>query len=107
MIASMTVTGTENLLMAATLAEGTTILENCAIEPEVVDLAECLVKMGAKISGIGTSTMTVEGVKELHGCEHSVVPDRIEFWQDRAHRLHERILFERDGDIWTKGFLYP
>jgi len=74
----VTVGGTENLLMAATLAEGTTILENCAIEPEVVDLAECLVKMGAKISGIGTSTMTVEGVKELHGCEHSVVPDRIE-----------------------------
>lgn len=73
----VTVGGTENLLMAATLAEGTTILENCAIEPEVVDLAECLVKMGAKISGIGTATMTIEGVKELHGCEHSVVPDRI------------------------------
>ena len=74
----VTVGGTENLLMAATLAEGTTILENCAIEPEVVDLAECLVKMGAKIQGIGTSTMTIEGVAELHGCEHSVVPDRIE-----------------------------
>ena len=74
----ITVGGTENLLMAATLAEGTTVLENCAIEPEVVDLAECLVKMGAKISGIGTPTMTIEGVKELHGCEHSVVPDRIE-----------------------------
>lgn len=74
----VTVGGTENLLMAATLAEGTTILENCAIEPEVVDLAECLVKMGANIQGIGTSTMTIEGVAELHGCEHSVVPDRIE-----------------------------
>ncbi len=74
----VTVGGTENLLMAATLAEGTTILENCAIEPEVVDLAECLVKMGAKIQGIGTSTMMIEGVAELHGCEHSVVPDRIE-----------------------------
>ena len=74
----VTVGGTENLLMAATLAEGTTVLENCAIEPEVVDLAECLVKMGAKISGIGTPVMTVEGVEELHGCEHSVVPDRIE-----------------------------
>ena len=74
----VTVGGTENLLMAATLAEGTTVLENCAIEPEVVDLAECLIKMGAKISGIGTSTMIVEGVDELHGCEHSVVPDRIE-----------------------------
>ncbi len=74
----VTVGGTENLLMAATLSEGTTVLENCAIEPEVVDLAECLIKMGAKISGIGTSTMIVEGVDELHGCEHSVVPDRIE-----------------------------
>ena len=74
----VTVGGTENLLMAATLAEGTTVLENCAIEPEVVDLAECLVKMGAKISGIGTSVMTVEGVPALHGCTHSVVPDRIE-----------------------------
>ena len=74
----VTVGGTENLLMAATLAEGTTVLENCAVEPEVVDLAECLVKMGAKISGIGTPVMTVEGVKELHGAEHSVVPDRIE-----------------------------
>lgn len=74
----VTVGGTENLLMAATLAEGTTVLENCAVEPEVVDLAECLVKMGAKIQGIGTATMTIEGVSELHGCEHSVVPDRIE-----------------------------
>ena len=74
----VTVGGTENLLMAATLAEGTTVLENCAVEPEVVDLAECLVKMGAKISGIGTPVMTIEGVKELHGAEHSVVPDRIE-----------------------------
>ncbi|ULJ62373.1 UDP-N-acetylglucosamine 1-carboxyvinyltransferase [Wielerella bovis] len=74
----VTVGGTENLLMAATLAQGTTVLENCAVEPEVVDLAECLVKMGAKIQGIGTQTMTIEGVAELHGCEHSVVPDRIE-----------------------------
>ena len=74
----VTVGGTENLMMAAALAEGTTILENCAVEPEVVDLAECLVKMGAKISGIGTPTLTIEGVDELHGAEHSVVPDRIE-----------------------------
>lgn len=74
----VTVGGTENLLMAATLAEGTTILENCAIEPEVVDLAECLVKMGAQISGIGTSVMTIAGQSNLHGCTHSVVPDRIE-----------------------------
>ena len=74
----VTVGGTENLLMAATLAEGTTVLENCAMEPEVVDLANCLVKMGAKIQGIGTPTMTGDGVAELHGAEHSVVPDRIE-----------------------------
>lgn len=74
----VTVGGTENLLMAATLAEGTTILENCAVEPEIVDLAECLIKMGAKIQGVGTRTLTIEGVSELHGCEHSVIPDRIE-----------------------------
>ena len=74
----VTVGGTENLLMAATLAEGTTILENCAVEPEIVDLAECLIKMGAKIKGVGTRTLTIEGVSELHGCEHSVIPDRIE-----------------------------
>ena len=78
----VTVGGTENLLMAATLAEGTTVLENCAVEPEVVDLANCLVKMGAKIQGIGTQTMTIEGVTELHGAEYSVVPDRIEAGDD-------------------------
>ena len=74
----VTVTGTENLLMAATLAEGTTVLENAAREPEVVDLANFLIAMGAKISGAGTSTITIEGVEDLHGCEYSVVPDRIE-----------------------------
>ena len=74
----VTVTGTENLLMAAVLAEGTTVLENAAREPEVTDLAECLVKMGAKISGIGTDTLVVEGVKRLHGAEHAIMPDRIE-----------------------------
>ena len=74
----VTVTGTENLLMAATLAKGTTVLENAAREPEVVDLANYLIKMGARISGAGTSTITVEGVDELQGCEHQVVPDRIE-----------------------------
>ncbi len=74
----VTVTGTENLLMAATLAEGTTVLDNCAVEPEVTDLAEMLVKMGAKISGIGTRTMKIEGVEKLHGVEHSIIPDRIE-----------------------------
>ena len=75
---TVTVTGTENLLMAATLAEGTTVLENAAREPEVVDLANFLIKMGAKIDGVGTSTITVEGVETLQGCEHHVVPDRIE-----------------------------
>ncbi len=74
----VTVTGTENLLMAATLARGTTVLENAAREPEVVDLANYLIAMGAKISGAGTSTITIEGVDELQGCEYSVVPDRIE-----------------------------
>lgn len=74
----VTVTGTENLLMAAVLAEGTTVLRNAAMEPEVSDLANFLNKMGAKISGIGTSTLTIEGVTNLHGCEYDVIPDRIE-----------------------------
>jgi len=74
----ITVTGTENLLMAATLATGTTILENAAREPEVGDLAELLVKMGAKITGIGSDRLVIEGVEKLHGAEHSVIPDRIE-----------------------------
>ena len=74
----ITVTGTENLLMAATLASGTTVLENAAREPEVGDLAELLVKMGAKISGIGSDRLVIEGVEKLHGAEHSVIPDRIE-----------------------------
>ena len=75
---TVTVTGTENLMMAATLAEGTTILENAAREPEVVDLADCLIKMGAKITGAGSSVITVEGVKKLHAAEHTILPDRIE-----------------------------
>ena len=74
----VTVTGTENLLMAATLAEGTTIIENAAREPEVVDLAECLIAMGAKIRGAGTPVIEIEGVDCLHGAEHSVLPDRID-----------------------------
>lgn len=74
----VTVTGTENLLMAATLARGTTVLENSAREPEVVDLANYLIAMGAKIEGAGTSTITIEGVENLYGCDYSVVPDRIE-----------------------------
>jgi UDP-N-acetylglucosamine 1-carboxyvinyltransferase len=74
----ITVTGTENLLMAATLASGTTILENAAREPEVGDLAELLVKMGAKITGIGSDRLVIEGVEKLYGAEHTVIPDRIE-----------------------------
>ena len=74
----VTVTGTENLLMAATLAEGQTVFENAACEPEVIDLAECLNKMGARISGAGTPTIVVEGVEKLHGAEHAILPDRIE-----------------------------
>jgi len=75
---TVTVTGTENLMMAATLAEGVTVLENAAREPEVVDLAHCLVAMGAKISGIGTDTLTIEGVDRLHGATYQVMADRIE-----------------------------
>ncbi|HRX69747.1 MAG: UDP-N-acetylglucosamine 1-carboxyvinyltransferase [Candidatus Competibacteraceae bacterium] len=74
----VTVTGTENLLMAATLAQGTTIIENAAREPEVVDLAECLNAMGAHISGAGTDTLIIEGVENLHGTHYQVLPDRIE-----------------------------
>ncbi len=75
---TVTVTGTENLMMAATLAEGRTVLENSAREPEVVDLAACLSAMGARISGAGTDTIVVEGRERLGGCEHRVLPDRIE-----------------------------
>ena len=74
----VTVTGTENLLMAATLAEGETVLQNAAQEPEVTDLAEMLIKMGAKIEGHGTSRISIQGVDRLHGCTHQVVADRIE-----------------------------
>ena len=75
---TVSVTGTENLLMAAALADGETLIENAAREPEVVDLALCLRQMGAKIRGEGTDTIVVEGVKKLHGTEYSVMPDRIE-----------------------------
>lgn len=74
----VTVTGTENLMMAAVLAEGITVLENSACEPEVVDLAQCLNAMGAKITGAGSNTITVEGVKALRSAKHSVIPDRVE-----------------------------
>ncbi len=74
----ISVTGTEDLLMAATLAKGETVLENAAREPEVADLADLLVKMGARIEGAGTSTIRISGVDRLHGAEHTIIPDRIE-----------------------------
>lgn len=74
----ITVTGTENLMMAATLAEGETVLENAAREPEVTDLANLLVKMGATIDGIGTDRLVIQGVSRLHGASHAIIPDRIE-----------------------------
>jgi UDP-N-acetylglucosamine 1-carboxyvinyltransferase len=74
----VTVTGTENLMMAASLADGVTILENAAREPEVVDLADCLNAMGARIEGAGTDTITIHGVEHLHGAAYTVLPDRIE-----------------------------
>ncbi len=74
----VTVGGTENLLTAAVLAKGTSVLDNAAMEPEIVDLANCLVAMGAKIKGIGTSRLEIEGVPSLSGCHHTVMPDRIE-----------------------------
>ncbi len=74
----VTVTGTENLMMAATLADGVTVIENAAREPEVVDLARCLNAMGARVSGAGTDTITIEGVERLAGTEYGVLPDRIE-----------------------------
>jgi UDP-N-acetylglucosamine 1-carboxyvinyltransferase len=74
----VTVTGTENLMMAACLAEGETVIENAAREPEVVDLAQCLVAMGAQISGAGTDVIRIRGVERLHGAHHRIMPDRIE-----------------------------
>lgn len=76
--AGPTVLGTANIMMAATLAEGITLIESAACEPEVVDLANFLIAMGAKISGAGSPTITITGVKELHGAEHEVIPDRVE-----------------------------
>ena len=75
---TVTVTGTENLLMAATLAQGETLIENAAREPEVVDLANCLISMGAQIEGAGTDTIRVQGVESLSGTQYRVLPDRIE-----------------------------
>jgi len=74
----VSVGATENLLMAASLANGRTVLTNAAREPEISDLAECLIAMGARIEGVGTDQLTIEGVERLHGAEHAIVPDRIE-----------------------------
>src|SRR6185312_10584086 len=76
--AGSTVLGTGNVMMAATLADGVTVIESAACEPEVVDLANFLIAMGAKITGAGSPTITITGVKKLHGAEHDVIPDRIE-----------------------------
>ncbi len=78
MLDMVTVTGTENLMMAATLAQGTTVIGNAAREPEVVDLANCLIEMGARIDGAGTDTIVIEGVESLHGTKYNIMPDRIE-----------------------------
>lgn len=101
----VTVGGTENVIMAAVLARGTTRLQNCACEPEVVDLANMLVAMGAKIDGIGTPTMIIKGVQSLYGCEYGVIADRIETGSYLAGALMS------EGDILTTNtsaeLLYP
>ena len=74
----VSVTGTKNLMMAATLAKGTTTIYNAAREPEVQDLAKCLIAMGSQIEGVGTSTLIIHGVESLHGTTHTIIPDRIE-----------------------------
>ena len=96
----VSVTGTENLLMAAVLAQGTTRLINAAREPEIVDLANCLNGMGAKITGMGTDTITIEGVEKLHGYTHRILPDRIELgtYAIAAAITHGDIFLE-GGDI--------
>ena len=82
----VSVGATEQLLMAASLADGQTVLANAAREPEISDLAECLVRMGARISGIGTDKLVVEGVERLHGASHTIIPDRIETGVVRLRR---------------------
>ncbi len=86
----VTVTGTENIMMAAALAKGTTIIENAAQEPEVVDLANCLNAMGAQIEGAGTATMVIHGVERLHGADYDVLPDRIETGTFLVGAAHDR-----------------
>ncbi|MCL2872126.1 MAG: UDP-N-acetylglucosamine 1-carboxyvinyltransferase [Betaproteobacteria bacterium] len=98
----VSVTGTENLLMAATLADGVTVLDNAACEPEIVDLARCLTAMGAKIRGAGTPRIEIEGVTSLHGAEHRIMPDRIEsgtFLVAAAATRGEVVLRDADATI--------
>ena len=94
----VTVTGTENFLMAAALAEGETLLENAAQEPEIVDLAEMLIRMGAKIEGHATSHIRIQGVEKLNGCEHAVVADRI-YHLDRGYDRMESKLRDAGGTV--------
>jgi UDP-N-acetylglucosamine 1-carboxyvinyltransferase len=103
----VSVTGIENLLMAATLAKGQTILKNAAKEPEVCDLAKCLIAMGAKIEGIGTDTLFIEGVESLHGATHTIIPDRIEAATyalgaviTHGNVILENVLFEDLSVFW-------
>lgn len=93
----VTVTGTENLMMAATLAEGTTVIDNAAREPEVVDLANCLIAMGARIEGAGTDRLVIHGVEQLHGAEHAVMADRIEAGTFLC------AVAATGGDVWVQG----
>lgn len=96
----VTVTGTENLLMAATLAKGTTVLKNAAKEPEVSDLVRCLQAMGAHIEGLGTDTLTIDGCKRLGGVTHNVIPDRIETATYAVAAALTR------GDVWLDNIVY-
>jgi UDP-N-acetylglucosamine 1-carboxyvinyltransferase len=93
----VSVGATENILMTATLARGTTTIENAAREPEIVDLAKCLISMGANITGAGTETITVEGVEALHGTTHAVMPDRVEAGSYAVAALMTR------GDLFLKN----
>jgi len=96
----ITVTGTEDVLMAATLAEGDTVMHNCAREPEVADLADLLNKMGAHIEGAGTSTIHIKGVDKLHGAKHRIIPDRIEAG---TFIVAERLLIAASASIVREG----
>jgi UDP-N-acetylglucosamine 1-carboxyvinyltransferase len=103
----VTVTGTENLMMAATLAEGETIIENAAREPEVVDLANCLIAMGARIVGAGSDRISIQGVDRLHGADYSVMPDRIETgtFLCAAAATRGEVLLTRTSAAWLDAII--